>query len=437
MYSLAFVAHSEVGKVRKNNQDSGYASPNLLLVADGMGGAAAGDLASAVAVAELSKADERLDSEAMLEAISGSLSQANDRIADLVAADPLLDGMGTTVCGALFSGTQLGLIHIGDSRGYLLRDGKLTRLTHDHSWVQSLIDEGKITPEQAETHPHRSLLLKVLNGQPHHEPDIELLDVQEGDRLLFCSDGLCGLVHDHDLAELAATPDRDEAVAALTAAANAAGGIDNITVVLADVVPASDELDSVSPVTVGSAEHREIPDAPHATGSFPPVSSSPADDDGEAARYAPAAHRSRWLGTTLIVLACLTLASLGAWGAISYARTKYFVGAADEQLAIYQGIPGNLLGIRLNELRELDDTRVTDLPRFYQESVQRGITVADLAAAKATLGELRLKANHCIEVRKQRTQTSTPTPTPPTEASPDATATASPYPNQPVNPEEC
>src|SRR5688500_1876082 len=131
---LSYVAHSEIGLVRKNNQDSGYASPHLLAVADGMGGAAAGDLASAVAIEAIMQVDAPTPAEQMLDVLTRALHQANARIADLAEADPTLDGMGTTLTGALFDGQELGLAHIGDSRAYLYRNGTLERLTHDHSW---------------------------------------------------------------------------------------------------------------------------------------------------------------------------------------------------------------------------------------------------------------------------------------------------------------
>src|SRR4030095_6845456 len=162
---LSYVAYSDIGLMRKNNQDSGYASPHLLVVADGMGGAAAGDLASAVAIDTIRKIDGPTTGEQMLEVLAGAIHQANDKIAELIESDFSLEGMGTTVTGAMFDGTQLGLAHIGDSRAYLLRDAHLERLTHDHTWVQSLVDDGKISESEAALHPHRSLLLKVLNGQ--------------------------------------------------------------------------------------------------------------------------------------------------------------------------------------------------------------------------------------------------------------------------------
>src|SRR4051794_12905636 len=234
--SLRFVTHSEIGLVRKNNQDSGYASPHLLVVADGMGGAAAGDLASAVAVDTLMRVDESTTGPEMLDVMSGAVDDANERIADLIADDVSLDGMGTTVTAALFDGAELGLVHIGDSRAYLLRDGQLRRLTHDHSWVQSLVDEGRISEAEAAVHPHRSLLLRVLNGQPGADAEASMLPMAPGDRLMFCSDGLCGLVDDVEIAELLALADREEALAALVAAARGEGGVDNITVLVADVV---------------------------------------------------------------------------------------------------------------------------------------------------------------------------------------------------------
>ncbi len=257
---LLVVTHSEIGLVRKNNQDSGFASPQLLLVADGMGGAAAGDLASAVAVDTISRIDTPATGEEMLELLAGAIHRANDRIADLVEEDPTLEGMGTTVTGALFDGSELGMAHIGDSRAYLLRDGELRRLTHDHSWVQSLVDDGKISEAEAAVHPHRSLLLRVLNGQVTSEPDMSLVPVWAGDRLLFCSDGLCGLVDDAEIAATLAEPDLQIVLGRLVELAHEAGGIDNITIILADVVVDGGTADRT---LLGAAAERNVPPAGH------------------------------------------------------------------------------------------------------------------------------------------------------------------------------
>ncbi len=210
---LRYVSHSEIGPVRKNNQDSGFASPHLLVVADGMGGAAAGDLASAVAIDTIKRLDTQPEPD------TGTMLEVRRRTAPRQRPDRRpgrrrlhLEGMGTTVTGALFDGSQLGLAHIGDSRAYLLRDGRLERLTHDHSWVQSLVDDGKITEAEAAVHPHRSLLLKVLNGQPANDPDLTLVPLQAGDRLMFCSDGVCGLVDDAEIAAAMRVPDLQQAL---------------------------------------------------------------------------------------------------------------------------------------------------------------------------------------------------------------------------------
>src|SRR5215207_3578464 len=272
---LSYVAHSEIGLIRKNNQDSGYASPHLLIVADGMGGAAAGDLASAVAIDTIRKIDSPTAGEDMLEVLALAIHQANDKIADLVDSDLSLEGMGTTVTGAMFDGSNLGLAHIGDSRAYLYRDGHLERLTHDHTWVQSLVDDGKISEAEAANHPHRSLLLKVLNGQPANDPDLRLIPVAAGDRLMFCSDGVCGLVDDDEIEAALRLPTLEAALERLVSEALAEGGIDNITVIVADVV-ADDGTDAQ--VILGAAGERDIP-AGNGNGTARLAAADDDDDD--------------------------------------------------------------------------------------------------------------------------------------------------------------
>lgn len=422
MASLKFAIASDTGRIRKNNQDSGYASPNMLLVADGMGGAAAGDLASAVAVTELKEADKRVSGEEMLALLADHLITANQNISELVRADPSLDGMGTTVCGALFDGEQIGLVHIGDSRGYLLRDETLRRLTHDHSWVQSLIDEGRLTPEQAEVHPHRSLILKVLNGQPEHQPDFDLVDVQLGDRLLFCSDGLTGMISEETLAELMAGEDLDEAVASLVDAANAAGGQDNITVALGVLVEDDPTLESVPPVMVGAAATIDIPTPAEVTTMMAAIVDDEPEIDEETVRYTPESTKRRFRGPIIVTVLIAAMITLAGWAGFSYAKTKVFVGVDGEQVAIYHGVPGQLLGFRIQELYSQDATLVSDLPVYYQERVRQGIAVADLDAAEATVHELQLKAARCIEIRATQPSVS---PSPSASASPSASSSPS------------
>ncbi len=462
---LRLVAHSEIGLVRKNNQDSGYASPTLMIVADGMGGAAAGDLASTIAIAELKKADGPHQGEEMLEVLAGAVQRANDRMADLIADDHGLDGMGTTVCGALFDGTTLGVVHIGDSRGYLRRDGELDRLTHDHSWVQTLVDEGRITEEESLYHPHRSLILKVLNGQPVHEPDLFLVDVQAGDRLMFCSDGLCGLVTDATIDALMAEPDLNHALSDLTEAAHAGGGLDNITIILADVIdtdaeaaadaaaqPGASSSYITTPTVVGAAATRAIPtaaarplvsldtevgDDPVTDAKGNPIPKAPAPTaapgrlvaaNAEAPRHTPQRRKGRRKTGLVVGIVALVLAVLGGgWGTYAYAQTRFYVGAAASpagaEVAIYRGVKGELAGLPLSRLIETSGIAVTDLPVSWAQQVKDTIPVRDggLDAARETVAQLKVKSEKCVQQRKDRaaaTQSPSPTPTPAASVTP-------------------
>lgn len=427
VYSLRFEAHSEVGRIRKNNQDAGYASPTMLLVADGMGGAAAGDLASAVAAVTARDEDEHLVGEEMLTHMADVVDGANTRLADLVSQDLTLDGMGTTFCGAMFDGEHLGLAHIGDSRCYLLRDGELRQLTHDHSWVQQLIDEGRLTPQQAATHPHRSLIIRVLNGQRGSEADLELVELHLGDRVMFCSDGLSGLIDDDEIRDLLREDDLNLAINDLAEAANRAGGHDNITVVLADVMEQDDALDAARPQLVGSATEREIPTVtgPAAPPSAP-LPKTPIEQSGEeAARYAPEPTSRRWPGVVAGALAILLVLGGASWGVIAYSTSRFYIAEADGQVAIYNGLPGSILGYELNVLTERTDISVTDLPRFYQRAVSNTIATSNLPSARESVDELRWRAERCVAVREERAATTAPS-TPAPTTSPSGLSTGAP-----------
>jgi protein phosphatase len=442
--SLKIASHSETGLVRKNNQDSGYASPQLLVVADGMGGAAAGDLASAVAIDTIRRIDKPVAGEEMLEVLSGAIHKANDRIADLVETDLSLDGMGTTVTGALFDGTQIGLAHIGDSRAYLFREGHLEQLTHDHSWVQSLVDEGKIDSGEAAVHPHRSLLLKVLNGQPANDPDLLMVQVNAGDRLLFCSDGLCGLVEDPAIEALMQTPDPQEALDCLVQEARAEGGIDNITVIVADVVESADPV-TAQPVVLGAAAERAIPSAASKIRDDnedtiiterPATVGTGAEPDDEA-RYRPLApHRRRSIRPLAALVAAALIAAAVLGGAYAWTRTQYFVGVAQEQVAIFQGLSESLPGIKLSNVYEIQPLRVADLPQYYQDKVRANIDVSSLSSARQTVVELVEAARRCADrpsggLSGSRSPSPGPSRSP---ATPSIHGTGRPNPSQPATP---
>ncbi len=422
---LKYVTHSEIGLIRKNNQDSGYASPHLLVVADGMGGAAAGDLASAVAIDTIQKIEGPTTGEGMLEVLDRAIHQANDKIAELIESDYSLEGMGTTVTGAMFDGIQLGLAHIGDSRAYLLRDGQLERLTHDHTWVQSLVDDGKISETEAAMHPHRSLLLKVLNGQPTNDPDLVMVPVVAGDRLMFCSDGVCGLIDDNMIEEALLLPDLNDAAERLVAEALHAGGVDNITVIVADVVESGGSDDvivlgaaSEHPIPadgmprIQRAEDDDIEGETLVTADFEP----PPVDDEE--RYSPQAPHRRRLGRPLIgVLVLLLIAAAGVGIAYGWTRTQYFVGADQDRVAIFQGLSDGLPGLSLSRVYEVQQLAVSELPPFYQEQVKANIDVSSLDSARATVAELSEAARRCASPEP----TASPRPTPGSKTSPTPT----------------
>src|SRR6478735_1453925 len=320
---LRYAAHSETGLIRKNNQDSGLASPHLLVVADGMGGAAAGDLASAVAIDTIRKIEGSTDGKQMLDVLAGAIDAANTKIAELVEADVSLEGMGTTLTGVIFDGVELGLAHIGDSRGYLYRDGQLERLTHDHTWVQSLVDDGKISESEAALHPHRSLLLKVLNGQTTNDPDLRIVPVKAGDRLMLCSDGVCGLINDDMIETALHLPDLNDAVKRLVVESLDEGGIDNITVIVADVVEAGGD-DEVIDDPEDTLVTRLADNEP------------PAEDEARYSPQPPSQHRFRRPFIGLLILLLVAVAGLGM--AYGWTRTQYFVGADRDRVAIFQGL---------------------------------------------------------------------------------------------------
>lgn len=423
--ALRYVAHSEIGLVRKNNQDSAYTSPTMLVVADGMGGAAAGDLASAIAVRELKLADGPQTGEAMLDALAAAIDSAADAIAELTETDPSLDGMGSTVCGLMFDGAQLGLANIGDSRAYRYRAGALSRLTRDHSWVQSLVDDGRITEAEALEHPHRSLILKVINGQPQHVPDLELADAVAGDRLLLCSDGLCGFVTDDAIASRM-DGERDAVLASLVALAHGEGGQDNITIIIADVVEGEPEG---ATEVLGAAATLDLDNQLDRTGEQPSAEqATPRPDPGaaEAIRYSPVARRRASTRVKLVALVLLPLLVLGGsgWAWYSYTQGQYYLGANAETLAIFQGVPEPVFNLPLSHVVVEDSTRVADLPVYYQEQVRDTIRTDSLEIAKETLAMLRLKAEFCVQQRIDRQNpTTAPTNTATATTTPKITAT--------------
>jgi PPM family protein phosphatase len=263
---LRYAVRSDVGLVREGNEDSAYAGPRLLAVADGLGGHAAGEVASALTIAtmaELAGLDAGQPPQDMVAALAAAVAKAKARLQEQIAGYPAVEGMGTTLTALLWDDGHAAVCHIGDSRGYLLRQGELYQITRDHTLVQSLVDEGQISAADVSTHPQRSLLLRALDGRSPAEPDLSVHDGLPGDRYLLCSDGLSGVVSGETLRDiLDAVDDPDAAARELIELANAGGGPDNITCIVADVVDTSTSRQPLpsSPLLAGAA----------AAGSFPP-----------------------------------------------------------------------------------------------------------------------------------------------------------------------
>lgn len=414
--ALRSAARSDIGLVRSGNEDSGYAGDQLLVVADGMGGHAAGELASATAIATMSETETAgLGDVEALERLSDAVAAAGERIADVVAAHPEWAGMGTTLTALAWLGgepARVAVLHVGDSRAYLLRDGELTQITRDHTYVQTLIDSGRITPEEAATHPRRNLLMRAIDGVHPAEADVSVREAHVGDRFLVCSDGLCGYVPDSRMHELLVLADPTAAVTALVDAALEAGAPDNVTCVVADVVQEV-EHEAAAPVVVGAAgepRNRErLPgmafpsDAQHDPRPVVAVrtTSEPTNRSvSEVYRERQPARRSRrsnrrwwWVGTGLLVAALLVVGGVAAaWNA---AQQQYYVGTEGGYVTIFRGLPGAVGPISLHSVEEQTQLAVDSLPDFEAMQVQATIQTSDLASAQQVVQRLTERAQQC------------------------------------------
>ena len=410
--TLRFSARSDVGLLRQNNQDSAYAGPRLLVVADGMGGHVGGDVASSVAVATLAALDEDPPGADLLDRLGSAVRSANDALRDMVASDPTLDGMGTTVTALLRAGSRFGLVHVGDSRGYLLRDGELVQVTHDHTFVQRLVDEGRITAEEATHHPQRSLLIRALDGRGDVELDLSVREARAGDRYLLCSDGLSGVVSEQTIRDTLIEGDTDTAAEALVQLALRGGGPDNVTVVVADVVDVED-LPSDIPTVVGAANANTAarsdgsaagggsgsgrePGAAHRAAA---LTSRPAQDTEDAADGTDHDHegtRSPWLGRVALAVVGLMLGAAGGWGGWAWTQQQYYVGAHEDAVTIFRGIAQTIGPIELSGVYEVQNVPVAALPSFSRRQVLETIPADDgLPSARAIVDQLRLDAAAC------------------------------------------
>src|SRR5262245_1063382 len=392
--TLRYAARSDRGLIREGNQDSVYAGPRLLAVADGMGGMAAGDIASNLAIAAMAQLDEDVPGDALVDALRGAVDSANQNLRDAIDANPALEGMGTTLTGMLFSGTKIALVHVGDSRAYLLRGDEFTQVTKDDTYVQMLVDEGRITEEEASVHPQRSLLIRALQGSDV-DPTYSVRPAVAGDRYLICSDGLSGPVSDDSIsATLKEYADPDECAERLLQLALRGGGPDNITVIVADIT--DQNIFEGRPVVGGAAsndrsikERIESTPATRASALNPRAATADRDDedDGE-----PSDSSKRHAGRTLLLLGLvLVVLAGGLWYGWSYTQSRYYVGVDDaNQVAIYQGVPGKIVGLRLSSVYRTTDLTLSELTAADQALVKQTIPVGSLNDANQAVDKLRI-----------------------------------------------
>jgi PPM family protein phosphatase len=428
--SLRFAARSDVGLLREGNEDSLYAGPRVLAVADGMGGHAAGEVASAIAIAALAPLDEDDPGPDLLDALRVGATSANEHLRDMVSGDAGLDGMGTTLTALLFAGSRLGLLHVGDSRCYLLRDGALAQITHDHTLVQVLVDEGRISEDEAGSHPQRSLITRALDGRSSVELDLSVREARAGDRYLLCTDGLTGPVGRREtLQEALALPDPQDAVDRLVELALRGGGPDNITVIVADVVEGGGPPGG--PVVGGAAAESPQPSPPGARSSAASrardAERPPAAEPQPVAREvapAPGARRRRGAGRTALVgLVALALLGAGALAGWSYLRTQYYVGVDGEQVAVFRGVNASVAGLSLASVDERTDLDVDRLDRIARPQVERGWVADDRDDALAYVERLHERAApECPD------PSATPAPAPDASADPVPPAGPAPAP---------
>jgi PPM family protein phosphatase len=384
MRRLVAAGLTDVGRTRQGNEDALLVCDSVFAVADGMGGHLAGEVASETALEPVRELEGRVfaESDEAIAALRDAVVAANERVSELADQEPAYRGMGTTLTAALMEGRRLHIAHVGDSRAYLLRDGHFSQLTDDHTLVQHLIDEGQLTREEAARHPQRSIITRAIGVSRELEVDSMSLELIPSDQVLLCSDGLTGVVSDATIAEVLATADGAEAaVRQLVDLANEAGGPDNITVLLLryedpDAAPSEPRHRTIS---ITTRDDHTDGDWAGRLGSYGSIGrGGPPTATEEESR-----HAGRILGrASAIVLALVVVVGLVVGGARFLLSQSYFVGLDGEQVVIYEGIDATIGPIELARVVERTELTVDDVPSWYRDSLQAGLTAADLNDAR-------------------------------------------------------
>lgn len=369
--AFRFVIQSNVGVIRKSNEDCGLGSQYLVAVADGMGGHAAGEVASSTVIQTVKENLSALPkiADEYSNWLVSTTNLAHSSIGDLIAADTEKRGMGTTFSTIAILENKIGIGHIGDSRIYRLRNDELKQISVDHTYVQSLVDSGEITPEEAAIHPRRNLLIRAIDGIHDVAMDIDQLDAELGDRFLLCSDGLTGVISDNLIAQQLRNKDLTVAVAQLIEFALAAGAPDNVTVAICEVINDDALLnEGFSPIVVGAIESNEKVEAKN---------SKP--------------QKRFWLKVAaVLVLMFSTVFSINAW-----INNQWFIGVSDGNVAIYQGINQQLGPISLSHLTMRTDLPFDSLSAIDSDAVSHGISISGVNSGLTIIEQMMIRSSLC------------------------------------------
>lgn len=431
---LRYAARSDRGLVRANNEDSVYAGHRLLALADGMGGHAAGEVASQLVIAALAHLDDDEPGGDLLGKLNNAVRAGNSAIAAQVEMEPDLEGMGTTLTALLFNGNRIGLVHIGDSRGYLMRNGELVQITKDDTFVQTLVDEGRITAEEAHSHPQRSLIMRALTGH-EVEPTLIIREARAGDRYLLCSDGLSDPVSDETILEALQIPDVGECAHRLIELALRGGGPDNVTVIVADVV--DEDYGQTQPILAGAVsgdeENLTLPNTAAGRASAISVRKE------AVKRVLPQPDtpaRPRWSGRRVAIGGALVALVLLVGLAIGRAiiRSNYYVAEYHGAVSIMRGVQGSILGMSLDEPYQLGclDARDELSQVSYDQSPDslgcRPMKVQDLRPSERAQVQAGLPGGSLDDAIAQLHQLASGSLLPPCPSSPPASSPGSSVP---------
>lgn len=386
--SIRWAARTDVGRARDRNEDAYFGGEHVFAVADGLGGHNAGDVASHLAIESLRSLDARASSAAsgsLAGALTKAVHDANRAVYERAQADAKVRGMGTTLTAVAIADGSIHLAHVGDSRCYLLRGGSISQLSRDHTLVARMVAEGKLTAEQAEAHPQRSILTRALGAEP--EVDVDSLEIPflPGDRLLLCSDGLSSVIDEERIRSVIAdSKEPDETCRRLVDEANMRGGPDNITVLLIEMAGAP-------------------PSPPSAAPPLPMQAEAPA-------RRPDRRRRPRVPGRVVVWALVLLLLGLGGWlGVRTWVNRSFFVGVADGNVAIYRGLPTEIGGVRLARVEERTGISIQSVPEWFRPNLAEGIRAKSLAEARAKVRDI--PRNGTGPSRPDATQSPTPAKT--------------------------